>query len=167
MITSEMCLYPLYFASPLPPPPRRREHSNPGRGGKEGVTLKEDERQGRAAAPNTFPACEQMCPQGGRQLTNYVRAKRLAFGPGYHLCRQTVFNRNTEKRGGETSASPRAGVEMRRLSRRLPLGRATPRRVQVSFLSFRPGQAGRRVKMWWVHMAQPVFHRCTVTDGSP
>lgn len=72
------------------------------------MTLKEDERRGRAAVPNTFPACEQICPRGGRQLTNYVRAKRLAFGPGYHLCRQTLFNRNMEKQRGEASVSRRA-----------------------------------------------------------
>lgn len=111
MITSQMCFYPLYFR-----PPSRRETFKPGTGrreggrtrGREGVTLKEDERRGRAAVPNTFPACEQICPRGGRQLTNYVRAKRLAFGPGYHLCRQTVFNRNMEKQRGEASVSRRA-----------------------------------------------------------
>lgn len=144
------------------------------------MTLKEDERRGRAAVPNTFPACEQICPRGGRQLANYVRAKPLAFGPGYHLCRQTVFNRNMEKQRGEASVSRRAPPPESRdespLSRRLP--GACDAAPGSSFLpELHPGgeEGGRGgrggVRMWWlpdwVHTARPAVHQSTVTDGSP
>lgn len=54
MITSQMCFYPLDFG-----PPGGGKHSNPGweesEGGVGGVTLKEDERQGRSRRAEHIP----------------------------------------------------------------------------------------------------------------
>lgn len=85
MITTQMCFYPPFS-------PWRKEICKPQteHQEREGMTLKRAERQRQrysGITQNRSSACEQICPRGKRQLTNYLWAKWLPFGLGYQLCR--------------------------------------------------------------------------------
>lgn len=85
MITTQICFYPPFF--PL-------EEGNIQTSDRAARMWRHDVKERRKARQcysgiiqNRFSACEQICPRGKRQLTNYVWAKWLPFGLRYQLCR--------------------------------------------------------------------------------